>query len=165
EQLNLMRDQLKGQQAHLQLQDMEVQQKLATAIRNQQLQEQVSGNIPGLFPDLSSDQHAFLGSALKLGGLEGMQKAADFFRQQADARLLNGAQGSQGGTVPPMPQVSPLTGPQGNAGDTSYSVGSTYNVGPGVSQPFLDKVQQVAGRLQMNPSDLMKIMHFETGGA
>jgi hypothetical protein len=162
EELKLRQQTLKGQEAHNLLLNRSLEAKLAQELREQQGQQEI-GQLFGAGQDLSDPaaQQAVLAKAWKSLPLEQTMKLQEHFRKQNEYTALSRLEtmttappGSEGIAAPPMRE----------AAQPALQAPTKLTLPPGLSPAFLQKTQEVAGRLGMKPDDLLRIMHFETGG-
>lgn len=149
ENLKLHQQALKGQEAHLALQDQALQAQLGQQLRQQQAQEQL-GNLFANGADMNDPvvRKNVLGIVGRTAGPDALLKLQEQFRTQDELAALNKT-GLFQQSATPQAGAAPL---------------STAPAPQAPSPAFGQKVQQVAARLGLNADDLLRIMHFETGG-
>lgn len=151
EELKLRSQAFKGQEAHLALQTRAQEAALAKEIREQQGREELG---------------TFFGQGGSLDDPQGLALAARYLppAQLIELQKQRGTQADLAriyGQVMPLP---PEAAPSRPAVGPSGAPGAALTPPPGLSPAFVQKASAIATDLGIQPDDLMKIMHFETGG-
>jgi soluble lytic murein transglycosylase-like protein len=157
--LDLQRDEWKGRQAGLELDNQTKTANLHQMLQQQQMHENIGNAIQNGTLDLSTPegQKQLFGYYARIGQPDALIKMQQLMQnravlEQLSKDLANAGQGQpDAGNAPAQPpaQAQPSL---------------TATVPQPLSLQFGQKVNDIAGRLGMKPADLMSIMHFETGG-